>query len=254
MAKNTNRVALITGAGSGIGRAAALAFAQDGARVVAADVDVAGGQETVRLIGQQGGGGEANFIQADIARPDQVEAMVAHAVATFGRLDCAFNNAGIGGAAALTADYTPEDWNRVLGINLTGTWLCMKYELRQMLAQGGGNIVNNASILGLVGFRTAPAYVASKHGVLGLTQTAALEYAQQGIRVNAVCPGFIHTPLVDSGLTGNPEMEAQLVAAHPMGRLGTPEEVAGAVVWLCSEGATFVTGQAITMDGGYVAQ
>ena len=252
MSKSTSRVALITGAGSGIGRAAALAFAGEGARVVAADLDVAGGQETVRLIEQQGGA--ASFIQTDISKQDQVEAMVAHAVSSFGRLDCAFNNAGIGGAAALTADYTLEDWNRVLGINLTGTWLCMKYELTQMLAQGGGNIVNNASILGLVGYRTAPAYVASKHGLLGLTQTAALEYAQRGIRVNAVCPGFIHTPLVDTGLQGNPAAEAQLVAAHPMGRLGTPEEVAGAVVWLCSEGATFVTGQAITMDGGYVAQ
>ncbi|HET9014401.1 MAG TPA: glucose 1-dehydrogenase [Thermomicrobiaceae bacterium] len=243
------KIALVTGAGSGIGRTAALAFAREGARVVAADV-VDGGEEVARAI--RDGGGQAEFLRADVASQEDVRRMVAVVVERFGRLDCAFNNAGVGGASASTADYTLEDWNRVLSVNLTGVWLCMKHELLQMRAQGSGVIVNNASILGLVGFRNAPAYVASKHAVLGLTKTAALENARSGIRVTAVCPGFIHTPMVDRGLS---EESARTIAGqHAMGRMGTPEEVADAVVWLCCDQASFVTGQPLVIDGGYVSQ
>jgi NAD(P)-dependent dehydrogenase (short-subunit alcohol dehydrogenase family) len=252
MSFGRDRVVLVTGAGSGIGRATSLLFARTGARVVISDVSDEGGQETLSQI--TGQGGEAAFVRCDISQPEQVAALFEQTVSRYGRLDCAFNNAGIGGPAAPTGDYPLDGWQQVIGINLTGTWLCMKHELQQMHAQGRGAIVNNASILGFVGYRGSPAYVASKHGVIGLTQTAALEYAQQGIRVNAVCPGFIHTPLVDTGLEGHADLQSQLAAAHPMGRLGTPEEVASAVLWLCSDGASFVTGQTFTMDGGYLAQ
>jgi NAD(P)-dependent dehydrogenase (short-subunit alcohol dehydrogenase family) len=248
-----DKVALVTGAGSGIGRASALALAREGAKVVVADVNGPGGSETVSLINKAGG--QALFVQADVSRSSQVEEMVRAAVKAYGKLDCAFNNAGIEGTPALTADYPEEVWNRVLAINLTGMWLCMKYEIPQMLAQKSGAIVNCASILGQVGFATAPAYVASKHGLLGLTKTAAIEYAARGIRINAVCPGFIETPMLErGGITTRPEVREQITALHPMKRLGRPEEVAHAVVWLCSEEASFVTGQALLVDGGYVAQ
>jgi NAD(P)-dependent dehydrogenase (short-subunit alcohol dehydrogenase family) len=245
------KVALVTGAGSGIGRATALAFAREGARVVVSDVTDAV-DETVRLI--QESGGEAMIARADVSKPEQVEAMVKAAVDAYGRLDYAFNNAGIGGLAAPAADYTIDAWDKVISVNLTGVWLCMKYEIQQMLKQGGGVIVNNASILGLVGYRAAPAYVTAKHGVVGLTKAAALDYAQSGIRVNAVCPGFIHTPLVDKGFEDNPEIETMLESMHPVGRMGESEEISGVVVFLCSEAASFITGQPITVDGGYVAQ
>jgi NAD(P)-dependent dehydrogenase (short-subunit alcohol dehydrogenase family) len=182
--------------------------------------------------------------------------MISTTVATYGRLDCAHNNAGVGARPrALLHELTEESWDRVLSINLKGVWLCMKYEIIQMLKQGGGAIVNTASIMGLVGsWSRSGAYNASKHGVVGLTKTAALEYATSGIRVNCVCPGYIRTPLIEETLRSRPEMEAQIVTRHPVGRMGRPEEIAEAVVWLCSEAASFVTGHTMTVDGGYVAQ
>jgi NAD(P)-dependent dehydrogenase (short-subunit alcohol dehydrogenase family) len=180
--------------------------------------------------------------------------MVQGAVAAYGRLDCAYNNAGIEGILATTADYTEETWDRVMAINLKGVWLCLKYEVPQMLKQGGGAIVNTASVAGLVGGPLLPAYVASKHGVVGLTKTAALEYAKSGIRVNAVCPGAVRTPMMERGIAMRPEFETQALAAEPVGRMAKPEEIAEAVVWLCSEAASFVTGHAMAVDGGMVAQ
>jgi NAD(P)-dependent dehydrogenase (short-subunit alcohol dehydrogenase family) len=200
-------------------------------------------------------GGESTFVQVDVSNATEVEAMISKAVETYGRLDCAHNNAGIasGGQRAFTADYPEEKWHQVIAINLTGVWLCMKYEIPQMLQQGGGAIVNTASVAGLIGLPYASAYVASKHGVVGLTKTAALEYAKQGIRVNCVCPGYIETPMTEPG-RNDPERLAHMLASEPIGRLGKPEEVAETVVWLCSDAASFVTGHTMTVDGGYVAQ
>ncbi len=247
------QVALVTGGGSGIGRATALAFAQQGARVVVADVAVPEAEKTVKLI--KDSGGEAMFVRANVAVAAEVQAMVAKTLEAYGRLDAACNNAGIEGTTAPTADYPEETWRRVLDVNLTGIWLCMKSEIPVMLKQRLGAIVNMSSILGTVGFANASAYVASKHGIIGLTQTAALEYAAQGIRVNAICPAFIQTPLIErGGVYPGSEMHQFLVRAHPIGRLGTPEEVAHAVIWLCSGAASFVTGQAMLVDGGYTAQ
>jgi len=248
------KVALVTGGASGIGRATALTFAREGAKLVIADMNEDGGQQTVHLITEQGG--EAIFVQVDVSQATAVEAMINTTVETYGRLDCAHNNAGIGSRPrAPLHECTEETWDRVLGINLKGVWLCMKYEVIQMLKQGGGAMVNTASIMGLVGsWSGTAAYNASKHGVVGLTKTAALEYATSGIRVNAVCPGYIHTPLIEEALTHNPALEAQIVARHPIGRMGKPEEIAEAVVWLCSDAASFVTGHTMTVDGGYVAQ
>lgn len=248
------KVAMVTGAASGIGRATAQALAVAGAKVVVSDISESGGAETVRLV--QDAGGEAIFIKTDVSRPEDVEALVAGAVAEFGALHCAVNNAGIGGDLADTVNYPVEGWDRLLAINLTGVWLCMKSEIAQMLKQGGGAVVNMASILGTVGFANASAYVAAKHGVLGITRVAALEYATQGVRVNAVCPGFILTPMLEKGLDieAHPEVADQIAGLHPMKRLGQPEEVAAAVVWLCSDRASFVTGHPLLVDGGYVAQ
>ncbi len=245
------KVALVTGAASGIGRAVALAFAQRGCRVVVSDVDQEGGSGTVDQI--KSAGGEARFIQADVSKPDEVEALVGETVEGYGQLDCACNNAGIGGATAPAAEHELEDWHRVIDINLSGVFYSMKYEIPAMLDSGGGAIVNMASILGQVGFGQAPAYVAAKHGVLGLTKTTAIDYAQRGIRVNAVLPGFIHTPLI-SELEEDKETRQMLIGLHPVGRLGKPEEVAGLVVWLCSDEASFVTGSPYLVDGGYVAR
>lgn len=246
------KVALVTGASSGIGRATALAFAREGAKVVVSDVVVDGGNETVRCIKEAGG--EAVFIQADVAKAIDVEALIQQTVATYGRLDCAHNNAGISGPIALTADHSEAHWDRVIAINLKGVWLCMKHEIAQMFKQGNGAIVNTASGAGLVGIAGAGAYVASKHGVVGLTKTAALEYAKVGIRVNAVCPGVIQTPMVERLTSRNPNVAEALIAGEPIGRIGKPEEIAEAVVWLCSDAASFVTGHAMAVDGGYVAQ
>ncbi|MFQ5879388.1 MAG: SDR family oxidoreductase [Dehalococcoidia bacterium] len=248
------KVALITGGSSGIGRASSLAFAREGAKVIVADVDVEGGEETVRLI--EDASGEAIFVKADVSRAAAVEAMVSTAVEAYGRLDCAFNNAGIWGTPLVsTVDYTEESWDRVVDINLKGVWLCLKYEIPQILKQQRGSIVNTSSAAGLVGNTlSGAAYIASKHGVIGLTKTAALEFAIQGIRVNAVCPGFIRTPLTDVLRGRDPQFEARTAARYPIGRVGAPEEVAAAVVWLCSDAASFVTGHAVPVDGGYVAQ
>ena len=246
------KIALVTGAGSGIGRESALAFAASGAPVMVSDVVVEGGEETVAQI--KAAGGEATFTRADVSQRADVEALIRQTVETYGRLDCAHNNAGIEGDMAPTADCTEANWDRTIAINLKGVWLCMKCEIPQMLEQGGGVIVNTSSVAGLVGFVDLPAYVATKHGVAGLTRTAALEYAQQGIRVNAVCPGVIHTPMIDRIVGGDADAEAQFTALEPVGRMGSPAEVAQAVVWLCSDAASFVTGVAMPVDGGFVAQ
>jgi NAD(P)-dependent dehydrogenase (short-subunit alcohol dehydrogenase family) len=245
------KIALVTGGASGIGRATALAFAREGATVVIADVDVPGGEATTRQL--QGRHGTACFVRTDVVKAAEVEALVHDVVTRYGRLDCAFNNAGILGNRLAVAETTEEEWARILGINLTGVWLCMKYEIRQMLAQMHGAIVNTSSIMGLVG-SVGAAYTASKHGVAGLTKSAALAYAKAGIRVNAVCPGYIHSPMTEDLFSRHTEHQDLAVERHPIGRLGTPEEIAAAVVWLCSEGASFVTGHMLTVDGGYVAQ
>jgi NAD(P)-dependent dehydrogenase (short-subunit alcohol dehydrogenase family) len=245
------KVALVTGGSSGIGRATSVAFAAEGARVIVADIAVEGGEETVRMIGATGG--QACFVRADVSRAAEVETMVGRAVERFGRLDCAFNNAGTEGSGALTAEYREEDGDRTLDINLKGVWLCMKHEIPLMLRQGGGAIVNTSSVFGIVAGRGVSAYVASKHGVAGLTKAAALEYAQTGIRINAVCPGAIRTPLLMRHLP-DAEAEQRVIAREPVGRMGSPEEVAAAVVWLCSEAASFVTGHTMAVEGGYLAQ
>jgi NAD(P)-dependent dehydrogenase (short-subunit alcohol dehydrogenase family) len=246
------KIALVTGGGSGIGRATSLIFAREGAKVVVADVVVPGGEETVQMI--KAAGGDAIFVKADMSKAAEVEAMVKKAVDTYGRLDYAHNNAGIEGTTRKTIDYTEDEWDRIMAINLKGVWLCMKYEIPQMLKQGGGAIVNTASDAGLLGVPQMPAYVASKHGVVGLTKTAALEYAKQNVRVNAVCPGVIKTPMVDR-ITGlRPGRAERMTAAEPVGRMGKPEEIGEAVVWLCSDGASFVTGLAMPVDGGVQAQ
>ena len=246
------KVALVTGGASGIGRATALTFAREGAKLVIADMNEDGGQQTVHMITEKGG--EAIFVRIDVSQAVEVQALISQAVSTYGRLDCAHNNAGIsGGGRALTAEYSEDTWHQVIAVNLTGVWLCMKYEIVQMLSQGSGAIVNTASVAGLIGGRGLAAYVASKHGVVGLTKIAALEYAQQGIRVNCVCPGVIQTPMTERGLS-DPERRARIIASEPMGRVGTPEEIAEAVIWLCSDAASFVTGHTMPIDGGYVAQ
>jgi len=247
-----NKVAIVTGASSGIGRASAMAFAREGAKVAVCDVEVKGGEETVRMIKESGG--DAIFAKADVSKASEVEAMVNKAVETYGRLDYAHNNAGIEADMTATAECSEEHWDRIIGINLKGVWLCMKYEIPQMLKQGKGAIVNTASILGLVGLDHRPGYVASKHGLVGLTKAAALDYARDGIRINAICPGLIRTPLVERIWKEHPEAEARVREMEPIGRAGTMEEIADAVVWLCSDAASFVTGHAMVADGGWVAQ
>lgn len=245
------KVALVTGAGSGIGRATALAFARHGAKVVAVDVAEAAGLETVELARAENT--DALFIRADVSQRADVEVMINSAVQTFGRIDFAHNNAGIEGAQSLLADYPEDSWDQVIAINLKGVWLCMKYELQQMLRQSGGVIVNTSSVAGLKGSNGVSAYVASKHGIVGLTRAAALEYARNNIRVNAVCPGTIHTAMIDRFTGGDERILAQFAEGEPVGRMGRPEEVANAVIWLCTDDSSFVTGAAIAVDGGRLA-
>ena len=246
------RVALVTGGGSGIGRASAIAFARERARVVVSDVNLDGGEETVQLIKELGG--EATFVPADVSDGEQVAQLVAATLDRYGRLDCAHNNGGIEGPLASVVDLAEDDWNRVIDINLKGVWWCLKHEIAAMLMTGGGAIVNTASVSGLKGFPPLlPAYVASKFGVVGLTAVTARHYAQQGIRINAVCPGAIDTPMLDRIGEGAQRLGVAMVAENPSGRLGAPEEVAAAVVWLCSDAASFITGQTLTVDGGFLA-
>jgi NAD(P)-dependent dehydrogenase (short-subunit alcohol dehydrogenase family) len=248
----TGKVALVTGGASGIGRAAAMAFAREGAKVTVADYAVEGGERTVEAIKEAGG--QAIFVKADVSRSQEVKAMVHKTVEAYGRIDCAFNNAGVEGRIAPTADCEEEDWERTIAINLTGVWLCMKHEIPQMLKQGGGSIVNTASALGMVGIEGFAPYCASKGGVIQLTRTAGLEYAKKGIRINAVCPGGISTPMMERLIDGRPDYSEAVLAAEPVGRLGKPEEIAEAVLWLSGGAASFVTGLAMAVDGGWTAQ
>jgi NAD(P)-dependent dehydrogenase (short-subunit alcohol dehydrogenase family) len=245
------KVALVTGAGGGIGRATALAFAQGGAKVVVADMAEAAGEETAALC--RAAGTDAMFVRANVAQRADVEVLINRSAQMYGRIDLAHNNAGIEGAQALLADYPEDVWDQVININLKGVWLCMKYEIQQMLKQGGGAIVNTSSASGLTGARGVSAYVASKHGIVGITKAAALEYARNNIRVNAVCPSTIRTDMIDRLTGGSRDALKAFAEGEPIGRMGTPEEVAAAVLWLSSDAASFVTGATLAVDGGRLA-
>ncbi len=252
MEKMAGKIALVTGGGSGIGRATALMFTREQAHVVVADINVEDGQETTHMINEKGG--EATFIKTDVSKAGDAEKLINRTVEVYGRLDCAFNNAGIDSKHAFIAESTEENWDRVMNINLKGVWLCMKYELNQMAKQGCGVIVNMSSISGLIGFTHISAYVASKHGVLGLTKSAALEYAKAGIRVNAICPGPIRTDMMEQAIGGDPRKESHINRMSPMERMGTAEEAAEAVLWLSSDAASFVNGHSLIVDGGHLVR
>ena len=246
-----NKVALVTGAGSGLGLATAKAFAESGASVVLADWHEEAAQSAAKELANKGH--KTLAVRCDVSDDSQVEAMVKQTVATFGRLDAAYNNAGVQNVLAETADTTREDYDRVMGINLRGVWSCMKFELQQMRKQGSGTIVNCSSLGGLVGGAERGIYHAAKHGVIGFTKSAALEYAGRGIRINAVCPGLIWTPMADQMVAaGQGEALKAMEKSVPMGRVGRPEEIAEAVLWLCSDAASYVTGQSISVDGGFI--
>jgi len=245
------KVAIITGGTSGIGRDASVLFAKSGAKVVVAGRREAEGQETMGLV--RAAGGDGIFVKTDVAKTADVQALVDKTVQKYGRLDIAFNNAGIEGAWIPIVDQPEEDWDRTININLKGVWLCLKYEIRQMLKQGGGGaICNMSSVAGWIGSAGAATYCASKHGVIGLTKSAALENATRGIRVNAVCPAVIETPMGER-IFGAPDMKAYATGLHPIGRFGKPMEIAEAVVWMCSDQASFMTGQSLILDGGFLA-
>ncbi len=266
--KLENKVALITGGATGIGRSTSLLFASEGAKVVVADIQKKQGEETVSLI--LAGGGTALFVETDVTQSASAQNMVAKTVEHFGRLDIAHNNAGISGPRVACADIHEDDWDRVVDVNLKGVWLSLKYEVLQMLKNGGGAIVNTASIGGLVGIKRSAPYVVAKHGIIGLTKTAALEYVRKNIRINAVCPGMIDTPLLEEGIIGRSDSSSglkmmvdsfkkdlvysALKKQQPSGRMGTAEEVAKSVLWLCSEDASFITGHSLVVDGAYIAR
>ncbi|MGB5631212.1 MAG: SDR family oxidoreductase [Waterburya sp.] len=258
MKKLADKVALIVGASSGIGRATALAFAREGAKLVVASRRDLEGEKTARLVREMGG--EVLFIQTDVAKSLEVEALVKKTVELYGCLDIAFNNAGVEGPIRTLTEQTEDDFDEIININLKGMFLSMKNEILQMLKQGNGTIVNTSSISGLIGMPASAIYAASKHGVLGLTKSAALEYAEFGIRINAVSPAAIDTPMLNRFLNNNPflgspeDSKELFKEKHPLGRIGQPEEVAETVVWLCSDGASFITGQSIAIDGGYTVQ
>jgi NAD(P)-dependent dehydrogenase (short-subunit alcohol dehydrogenase family) len=245
------KVTIVTGGTSGIGRDAAVLFAKAGAKVVVAGRREVEGKETIDLV--RAASGDGLFVKTDISLAAEVQALVRKTVEKFGRLDIAFNNAGIEGSLIPIAEQSEEDWDRTIDINLKGTWLCLKYEIQQMLKQGGGGaIVNMASVAGLIGAAGFATYCASKHGVMALTKSAALETAQSGIRINVVCPAVIETPMAER-IFGEPEIRKHFIGMHPIGRFGTPMEVAEAVVWMCSERASFMTGQSLVLDGGFLA-
>jgi NAD(P)-dependent dehydrogenase (short-subunit alcohol dehydrogenase family) len=246
------KVAIVTGAANGIGQATAAAFAFRGASVLLADIDVERGEAAAARITDDGG--TASFIRADVSNSADVKAMVDAAVERYGRLDYAHNNAGIVGGGATVVDMPEETWNQGIGVMLTGVFLCLKYEIPAILEQSGGAIVNTSSGAGIIGFPTMSNYVAAKHGVIGLTKTAALEYATSGIRINAVCPGTARSKMVDDWISGDPAKEAEVAALHPIGRIAEAEEIANAVLWLCSDAASFMIGHAMVVDGGYTIQ
>ena len=251
MSDMKGKIALVTGAATGIGRATAIEFARNGAAVVVSDVNTAEGLKTANLIENEGG--EATFVECDVSASADVEALISQVLKMHGRLDAAHNNAGVEGARVPLVDLTEDQWDEVMAVNLKGVWMCMKHEIPQMLEQGGGAIVNTSSVAGLMGMKGSTAYATAKHGVIGLTKTAALEYADRGVRVNAVCPGAVRTPMTERLMGNDPEREEMYMSIQPIGRFGTTAEIANMVVWLCLDAASLVTGTAIPIDGGVMA-